>query len=99
MYKDSEKATAPSTRARVRRRAGRGAYDRATIHSILDEALVAHVGFSHRGDPFVVPMLHARAGEKLYLHGSPLSRVLGTLRQGVPVCVTVTLLDGLVLAR
>ena len=51
MYKDSEKATAPSTRARVRRRAGRGAYDRATIHSILDEALVAHVGFSHRGDP------------------------------------------------
>lgn len=99
MYKDREKATPPSARTRVRRRAGRGAYDRATIHSILDEGLVAHVGFTHAEQPFVMPMLYARVGERIYLHGSPLSRVLGTLRDGVPVCVTVTLLDGLVLAR
>jgi nitroimidazol reductase NimA-like FMN-containing flavoprotein (pyridoxamine 5'-phosphate oxidase superfamily) len=69
------------------------------VDAILDEALVAHVGFVAKGHPYVIPMLHARLGDELYLHGSPLSRMLGALRGGVPVCVTVTLLDGLVLAR
>lgn len=92
-------AFAPTSRTRVRRRAGRGAYDRTVVHAILDEALVAHVGFVADAQPYVIPMLHARAGEELYLHGSPLSRMVGALRGGVPMCVTVTLLDGLVLAR
>jgi nitroimidazol reductase NimA-like FMN-containing flavoprotein (pyridoxamine 5'-phosphate oxidase superfamily) len=87
-------------RTRVRRRAGRGAYRRATVEAILDEALVAHVGFTGGdGQPYVIPMLHARRGDQLLLHGSPLSRMLGTLREGVPVCVTVTLVDGIVLAK
>jgi nitroimidazol reductase NimA-like FMN-containing flavoprotein (pyridoxamine 5'-phosphate oxidase superfamily) len=89
----------PTPRTRVRRRAGRGAYDRATVEAILDEGLVAHVGFVADGQPYVMPMLYARANDALYLHGSPLSRLLGALRDGVPMCVTVTLIDGLVLAR
>jgi nitroimidazol reductase NimA-like FMN-containing flavoprotein (pyridoxamine 5'-phosphate oxidase superfamily) len=88
-----------SQRVRVRRLPKRAAYDRATIHAILDEALVCHLGFVHDGQPFVIPTLHARVGERLYLHGSSASRMLGTLGAGVPVCVTVTLIDGLVLAR
>jgi nitroimidazol reductase NimA-like FMN-containing flavoprotein (pyridoxamine 5'-phosphate oxidase superfamily) len=88
-----------SPRVRVRRLPKRAAYDRATIHAILDEALVAHLGFVHNGQPFVIPTLHARIGERLYVHGSSASRMLGSLGTGVPACVTVTLLDGLVLAR
>jgi nitroimidazol reductase NimA-like FMN-containing flavoprotein (pyridoxamine 5'-phosphate oxidase superfamily) len=90
---------APSSRTRVRRRGARGAYDRATIDSILDEGLVAHVAFVAAGQPYAIPMLFARAGDELFLHGSPLSRMVGTLRDGVPVCATVTLVDGVVLAR
>ena len=87
-------------RTRVRRRAARGAYDRDTIHAILDEGLIAHVGFTAQdGQPFVMPMLYGRNGDTLFLHGSPASRLLGSLREGVPVCATVTLLDGIVLAR
>jgi nitroimidazol reductase NimA-like FMN-containing flavoprotein (pyridoxamine 5'-phosphate oxidase superfamily) len=88
-----------SQRVRVRRLPKRAAYDRATIHAILDEALVCHLGFIHNGQPFVIPTLHARIGERLYVHGSAASRMLGSLGAGVPACVTVTLLDGLVLAR
>ena len=84
---------------RVRRHPERGAYDRATIAAILDEAFVCHLGFVHDGRPFVIPTIHARSGDVLYLHGSPASRMLRTLADGVDVCVTVTLLDGLVLAR
>jgi nitroimidazol reductase NimA-like FMN-containing flavoprotein (pyridoxamine 5'-phosphate oxidase superfamily) len=83
----------------VRRRAGRGAYDRATIDAILDAGTVGHVGCVSGGRPFVIPMLYARSGERLYLRGSPLSRLLGDLVRGVPVRFTVTLVDGLVLAR
>ena len=84
----------------MRRRSGRGNYRRATIHSILDEAMVGHVGVvGDGGQPFVIPVLYARDGERLYLHGSPLSRLLSTLADGVPMCLTVTLIDGLVLAR
>jgi len=86
-------------RTRVRRHPERGIYDRGPIDAILDEALVCHVGFVVDGQPFVIPTIHARAGEVLYLHGSPASRMLRTLRDGVDVCVTATLLDGIVLAR
>jgi nitroimidazol reductase NimA-like FMN-containing flavoprotein (pyridoxamine 5'-phosphate oxidase superfamily) len=83
----------------VRRHPERGEYDRVTIDSILDEALICHVGFVVDGQPFVIPTIHARDGDILYLHGSPASRMLRTLKGGVDVCVTATLLDGLVLAR
>jgi uncharacterized protein len=84
---------------RVRRLPKRAAYDRATIDAILDEALVCHLGFVHNAQPFVIPTLHARIGDRLYVHGSTASRMLGALARRVPACVTVTLLDGLVLAR
>ncbi len=90
---------ASSDRVRVRRLPKRGAYDRATVDAILDEALVCHLGFVHLDQPYVIPTLHARIGERLYVHGSSASRMLGTLAQGVPACITVTLIDGLVLAR
>jgi nitroimidazol reductase NimA-like FMN-containing flavoprotein (pyridoxamine 5'-phosphate oxidase superfamily) len=89
----------PSARTTVKRHPERGAYDRVVIDAILDEALVCHVGFVIDGQPFVIPTIHARDGEVLYLHGSPGSRMLRSLRNGVDACVTVTLLDGLVLAR
>jgi uncharacterized protein len=89
----------PTTRTRVRRHPERGDYDRATIDAILDEALICHVGFVVDGQPFVMPTIHARDGDVLYIHGSPGSRMLRSLKGGVDVCVTVTLLDGLVLAR
>jgi nitroimidazol reductase NimA-like FMN-containing flavoprotein (pyridoxamine 5'-phosphate oxidase superfamily) len=88
-----------SQRVRVRRLPKRAAYDRATIHAILDEAIVCHLGFVHNNQPFVIPTLHARIGDRLYVHGSSASRMLGALGAGVPACVTATLIDGLVLAR
>ena len=84
-------------RTRARRLPERAAYDRATVHAILDEGFICHAGFVVDGQPFVVPTGYARVGETVYLHGSTGSR-LG-LRPGMDVCVTVTLLDGLVLAR
>jgi uncharacterized protein len=83
----------------VRRHPERGAYDRDVIDAILDEALICHVGFAVDGQPFVIPTIHARDGDVLYLHGSPGSRMLRNLREGIDACVTATLLDGLVLAR
>ena len=90
---------ASTDRTKVRRHPERGVYDREPIDAILDEALICHVGFVVDGQPFVIPTIHARAGDVLYLHGSPASRMLRTLRDGVDVCVTATLLDGIVLAR
>ncbi|MBS0378279.1 MAG: pyridoxamine 5'-phosphate oxidase family protein [Proteobacteria bacterium] len=90
---------APTDRTRLARRKDRGSYDLATVHAILDEALYCHVGFSLEGQPYVIPTIHARRGEQLLLHGSVASRMLGTLATAIPLCVTVTLLDGLVLAR
>jgi uncharacterized protein len=90
---------APSERVRVRRVHAKAAYDREAIEAILDEALVAHVGFAHDGQPFVIPTLHARVGDHVYVHGSSASRTLRTIGGTVPVCVTVTLLDGMVFAR
>ena len=87
----------PTDQTRLRRLPERGAYDRATVHAILDEGFICHVGFVVDGQPYVIPTGYARVGETIYLHGSTGSR-LG-LRPGMDVCVTVTLLDGLVLAR
>ena len=84
-------------RTRVRRLPERATYDRATVHSILDEGFLCHVGFVVDGQPYVIPTGYARVGDTLFLHGSTGSR-LG-LRPGMDVCVTVTLVDGLVLAR
>jgi uncharacterized protein len=88
-----------TSKTKVRRRAGRGDYKRATIDAILDEGMVGHVGVVSDGQPFVIPVLYARHGDRVFLHGSPLSRLLSTLAEGAPMCLTVTLLDGLVLAR
>jgi uncharacterized protein len=91
--------TGPTSRTTVKRRAQRGVYDHAAILGILDEALVCHLGFAVDGQPFVLPTAYARIDDVLYLHGSPSNRMLRTGKGGVGVCVTVTLLDGLVLAR
>jgi nitroimidazol reductase NimA-like FMN-containing flavoprotein (pyridoxamine 5'-phosphate oxidase superfamily) len=88
-----------SARTTVQRHPERGTYEKAVIYAILDEGFLCHVGFVHEGQPFVIPTLYVRIGDALYLHGSPLSRMLGHLADGAPLCVTVTLLDGLVLAR
>jgi uncharacterized protein len=84
---------------RVKREPQRGVYDRETIDAILDEALVCHLGFAEDGQPYVIPTLHARVGDRLYVHGSAASRMLRHAASDVRICVTVTLLDGLVLAR
>jgi hypothetical protein len=89
----------PTDRTQVKRLPKRGNYDRETVYSILDTAFVCHVGFSVDGQPFVIPTNYGRSGDTLYLHGSAASRMLNTLSDGVPVCVTVTHVDGLVLAR
>ena len=86
-------------RTTVARQRDRGRYDRDTINAIVDESLICHVGFSVDGQPYVITTTHARVGDHLYLHGSVGSRMLKNMKQGIPVCVTMTLLDGLVLAR
>lgn len=89
----------PTERTQVRRLPDRGKYDAETVHAILDAAFVCHVGFVVNEQPFVIPTNFGRAGDLLYLHGSSASRMLKTLAGGIAVCVTVTLVDGLVLAR
>jgi len=89
----------PTERTRVVREPQRGVYDRETIYKILDEGLVCHVGFSADGQPFVIPTLYARIGDAVYFHGSAASRMLRGVSEGANVCVTVTLTDGIVLAR
>ena len=86
-------------RTKLRRLPKRGAHDRETIDAILDEALICHLGFVHDGRPAVIPTLHARAGDEVFLHGSAASRMLRALATGIEACLTVTLVDGLVLAR
>jgi hypothetical protein len=92
-------ALTPTPRTALRRRPSRGSFERATIDAILDEALVCHLGFVHEGQPFVIPTTFARRADVLYVHGAAASRALRALASGLPCCVTVTLLDGLVLAR
>src|SRR3954449_7232805 len=86
-------------RTRVRRKPERGEYDAATIGAIFDEALICHVGVVRDGQPVVIPTIHARVGDVLYLHGSPAAGVLRDLTKGVPVCVTASLVDAVVVAR
>ena len=89
----------PNERTRVVREPQRGVYDRETIYKILDEGIVCHVGFSADGQPFVIPTLYARIGDAIYFHGSAASRMLRGVSEGANVCLTVTLTDGIVLAR
>ncbi|HEX4425059.1 MAG TPA: pyridoxamine 5'-phosphate oxidase family protein [Terriglobales bacterium] len=89
----------PTQRTRIVREPQRAVYDRAAAYKILDEGFICHVGFVLDGQPFVIPTGYGRIGDNLYIHGSSASRMLRNLDQGIPVCVTVTLLDGLVLAR
>lgn len=91
--------SAPSPRTRVRRLHERARYDREAIDAVLDAALVAHLGFVSEGQPFVIPTLHARVGDEVYVHGSAASRTLRALAARIPACLTVTLVDGIVLAR
>ena len=90
---------APTARTRVVREPHRGVYDRAAAYQILDEGFICHVGFVLDGQPFVIPTAYGRVGDNLYIHGSAASRMLRNLDKGISVCVTVTLLEGLVLAR
>jgi uncharacterized protein len=90
----------PTERTQVRRRSQRGVYDKAQVHGILDEGFICHVGFIVDGHPHVVPTAYARSGEQIYIHGSPASRLMrGGPNQELDLCLTVTLVDGLVLAR
>ncbi len=89
----------PTPRTRVVREPQRAVYDRDAVNQILDEALFCYVGFVAEGQPFIIPMSYGRDRDVLYIHGSPASRMLRHLEQGVPVCIAVTLVDGLVLAR
>ena len=88
--------TGPTARSTVVRHADRAHYDRAEIHGILDAGLVAHVGMVVDGAPIVIPMVYARSGDRIFLHGARASRLQKTLGGGTPVCITVTLLDGIV---
>ncbi len=98
-HSDHRGATALSPRVRLRRKRERGSHERAVVEAILDEALVAHLGIVEDGTPIVVPTLHARSGDVVYCHGSAASRTLRALAAGAPACLTVSLLDGVVLAR
>lgn len=89
----------PTPRTTVRRLSNRAVCKREVIYEILDEALTCHVGFVDNGQPFVIPTMHVRIDDRLYIHGSPGSRMIQRVRDGAPTCITVTLLDGLVLAR
>lgn len=89
----------PTSRTQVRRLPKRANYEKAQVHAILDEGFICHVGFVVDGQPFVIPTGYARSGEQIYIHGSAASRMLRSAGDGVDVCVTVTLVDGFVLAR
>ena len=89
----------PTPNTTLKRLPQRGAFERDTVNAILDAAFLCHVGFVVDGQPFVIPTSYARVGEQLFIHGSAASRMLRNLSEGIPVCVTVTLVDGLVLAR
>lgn len=89
----------PTPRTRVVREPHRGVYDRETVYRILDEGFLCHIGFTVDGQPYVIPTSYGRKDASVYIHGSAASRMLRNLKGGLPMCLTVTLLDGLVLAR
>ena len=88
-----------TVRTKLKRLPNRGVFERSAVYRILDEGFICHVGFVVDGNPVVIPTGYARAGDQLLIHGSQASRMLRTLKEGFPACVTVTLVDGLVLAR
>ena len=90
---------APTERTALKRLPQRGSYDREVVYGILDEGFICHVGFAVEGQPYVIPTAYGRVGDKLYIHGSAASRTLKAAGGGIPLCVTVTLVDGLALAR
>lgn len=92
-------AYTPTERTQVRRLPKRGTFDRGVIHSILDAGFVCHLGFIHEGSPVVLPTGYGRSGDTLYLHGSSASRMFKAAASGIEICATVTIVDGLVLAR
>jgi uncharacterized protein len=96
---DAMNAPAASDRTRLRRHPERGSYDSAAVEAILDAGWVAHVGFVADGQPYVIPTIYVRIGRELFVHGSAASRTLRAAGAGIPLCVTVTLIDGFVLAR
>jgi nitroimidazol reductase NimA-like FMN-containing flavoprotein (pyridoxamine 5'-phosphate oxidase superfamily) len=98
-YETGSEHLTPTYRSTIKRLPKRGNYERTIVEQILDEGLVCHVGFVVDSQPFVIPTAYGRVGDRLYIHGSPASRMLRTLQGGIEVCVNVTLLDGLVLAR
>jgi len=98
-YQTGKERLTPTNRSTIKRLPKRANYARTMVEQILDEALVCHVGFVVDGQPYVIPTTYGRVEDMLYIHGSPASRMLRTLQGGIEVCVTVTLLDGLVLAR
>ena len=89
----------PTANTTLKRLPERGSFDRTVVNSILDEGFICHVGFAVEGQPFVVPTSYVRVADRLFIHGSAASRMLRSLSEGISVCVTVTLVDGLVLAR
>ena len=89
----------PTQCTTIHRMPTRATYDRVVVEAILDEGLYCHLGFTVDGQPYVIPTIHARVDDRLYVHGSSASRMLRSLKTGVPMCVTVTILDGLVFAR
>ena len=91
--------TLKTERTRVRRIPERGHYDKKTIYPIIDEALYCHVGINHNGSPVVIPTIHARINNTLYIHGSAASRLLQSIQEDASLCVTISLIDGIVLAR
>src|SRR5262245_54356385 len=94
-----DETLAPTPRTRLQRRAERGSFDRGLVYEILDAGLACHVSFVHEAHPVVLPMAYVRVDDRVYLHGSTKNRMLDVLASGSPVCVAVTLLDGLVFAR
>lgn len=95
----TQPAFTPTARSEVRRRPQRARYDEAAVYAILDAGVMAHVGYVIDGQPFVTPTAYWRDGRRLYWHGAAASRMLGVVRQGVPVCVTVSFLDGFIVGR
>jgi uncharacterized protein len=92
-------AYTPTPRTQVKRRPMRGAYDKEQVHAILDAGYVCHLGYVIDGQPFVIPTAYVRSGERIYIHGAPASRIMGVAGQDLNICLTVTLVDGFVLAR
>jgi uncharacterized protein len=99
MMENSTSSYSPTERTQVRRRSTRGVYDKAQVHAILDEGFLCHIGFVIDGQPYVIPTAYARSGEEVYIHGTPASRVMGVANQELDMCLTVTLVDALVVAR